>query len=206
MQLDIARVNLTYRNDLSMSQKISIANYEYQYEDDIEIDRGIYIQKEDVKKIISDFLADFCGFRFDLNETNFEATPHLVSLTNNRGTVVIWGVECYLQDWSFSCILDDRTGAILACIFSGNPEDWDELIQGFFDMKDYHNEICERYLNAIYKHYSERINAKFITYHIVQEWDDADQNGYRLIFRDDKDDTFEITVNISIAYGMINTF
>ena len=47
-QLDIERVNLTYRNDLSIAQKISIVNYEYQYEDDIEIDKGIYIQEEDV--------------------------------------------------------------------------------------------------------------------------------------------------------------
>ena len=206
-QLDIERVNLTYRNDLSIAQKISIVNYEYQYEDDIEIDKGIYIQEEDVKQIVSDFLADFSGYRFDVDKGGFYATPHLVSLSNNRGTIVIWAVDFLISDeWEYICFIDDRTGAILRSTFYGFPEDWGNLIHGFYDMDDYHNGICERYLNAIYKHYSEKLNAKFITYHIVQQWDDADQNGYRLIFRDEKDDTFEITLNISIGGGSIETF
>ena len=54
--------------------------------------------------------------------------------------------------------------------------------------------------------YTEKIDAKFITYHEVQDWQDQDMRGYRMIFRDENDDTFEITVNVYIGYGMLDTF
>ena len=42
--------------------------------------------------------------------------------------------------------------------------------------------------------------------HQVQEWSEADTMGYRLVFRDNRDDTFELTVNISLSEGYIDTF
>lgn len=206
MDLQIERINLSYRDDLSMAQKISIVNYDYQYDDAIEIDKGIYHQRDEIKSIVTDFLADFTGYRFDLQDT-FICEPMLVNLSNNRGTIVIWGVDCWLIDsWSFECFIDDKTGAILRCSFYGDGSEWNNLITGYKEMDDPCKDISEKYLNAIYKHYSEKVDAKFITYHEVQDWQDADMRGYRMIFRDENDDTFEITVNVYISYGMLETF
>ncbi len=206
MDLEVERINLSYRDDLSMAQKINIVNNGYQYDDAIAIDKGIYHQADEIKKIVSDFLADFSGYRFDLKE-QFIIEPMLVNLSNNRGTIVIWGIDCYLvEGWNFQCFVDDKTGAILRCSFFGDPEDWGSLVNGYYDLDEPYKDISEKYLNAIYKHYTEKIDAKFITYHEVQDWQDQDMHGYRMIFRDENDDTFEITVNVYLGYGMLDTF
>ena len=83
MDLEVERINLSYRDDLSMAQKIDIVNNGYQYDDAIAIDKGIYHQADEIKKIVSDFLADFSGYRFDLKE-QFNIEPMLVNLSNNR--------------------------------------------------------------------------------------------------------------------------
>ena len=207
MDLEIERVNLSYRDDLSIAQKINIVNNDYQIDDYITLDKGIYLQAEDVEQIVTDFLADFTGYRFNLKQSDMYISPILINLSNNRGTIVIWSVDCWLgQGWEFMCYIDDKTGAILNCSMYGDPGSWGEMISGFNYMDEVHNEIASKYLNALYTHYSKKLNAKFVTYHLVQEWDEIDQNGYRLIFKDDNDDTFEITLNISISQAYINTF
>ena len=47
--------------------------------------------------------------------------------------------------------------------------------------------------------------VKFMTYHQLQDKDDYFDTGYRLIFRDEKDDTFEVTIYISLATAEIRT-
>ena len=42
-ELEIERVNLTYRDDLTIAQKIEIVNNTYQLADTIELDKGIFI-------------------------------------------------------------------------------------------------------------------------------------------------------------------
>ena len=44
MELDIERINLTYRDDLSIAQKIDITNFESMYEDYIELEKQSIIQ------------------------------------------------------------------------------------------------------------------------------------------------------------------
>ena len=206
MELDIERVNLTYRNDLSIAQKIEIANSEYLFEDYMEMEKGIFIQKDEVISIVTDFLADFTGYRYDFNNAEFYAVPILVNLTYNRGTIVFWVVSCWVEpDWNFSLGIDDKTGAIISFTVSGDPGFWSKLIYDYDSFTNPYESICERYRNALYNHYSDRIGAKFITLHQVQEWNEGDVMGYRLIFRDNNDDTFEITLNISLSYGYIET-
>ena len=107
MELDIERVNLTYRNDLSIAQKIEIANSEYLFEDYMEMERGIFIQQDEVISIVSDFLTDFTGYRYDVNNAEFYAVPILVNLTYNRGTIVFWMVSCWIEtDWNFNFGID----------------------------------------------------------------------------------------------------
>ncbi len=207
MELDIERINLTYRDDLSIAQKIDITNFETMYEDYIELEKGIFIQEEDVQKIVSDFLADFTGFRFNFSVNNFYAVPQLVNLTNNKGTIVIWTITCWVEpSWTFVFGIDDKTGAILRFGMSGSPDNWDSAFDDFYRLNDPYEDLIERYRNAIYNHYSDRIDAKFITMHQVQEWSEEDTMGYRLVFRDNRDDTFELTVNISLSEGYIETF
>ena len=209
MELEIERINLSYRNDLSIADKIKIINNSNVYGESMALDKGIFNQEDDIREIVTEFLADFTGYRFDFWEANFVATPLLVNLPYNNGTIVLWGVECYFEKgWSFEFAIDDKTGAILTCYMDGSYEtDWSSLISDYTNIQyDPYSALSERYRNAIYNHYSKHIDAKFITYHQVQEWTDEDVMGYRMIFRDDKNATFEITVNISLTNQYVNAF
>ncbi len=203
--LEIEQIDLKYRDDLLVNQKISIVNYDFYIDNYFRLDKGIYIQENEVKQIVSDFLADFTGYRFDLQK-DFESSPLLINLSNNRGTIVIWNVECQLTDgWVFQCFVDDKTGAILKSSFYGDPYGWPELISGYYDFDDPSKEITERFCNSIYKHFSNQISAKLVTHHVVDEWTTSDLTSYRLVFRDDKNYTFEITVNVSEVDGYLTT-
>lgn len=203
MQLDIERVNLSYRDDLSIAQKINIVNYEDNYEK-IEIDRGIYFQEEEIRQIIIDFLVEFTGYKFDSLEKVIRPRPFLYNSPSNKGTVVLWEVtECVLENgWLFTCHVDDKTGSILNCFFICSYGDWSTLISDYYSLGDPYAGICERYRNAIYNHYSKTIDAKFINYYRSNEFHfgEEDEQDFKLIFKDDKNDTFDITFSISLDF------
>ena len=131
----------------------------------------------------------------------------IVNLANNRGTIVMWAVNIYLDDnWEFSCLVDDKTGAILRCAFYGDPAYWDDLVHGFDDSYDGYQFLSDRFRTAIYNHYASRLNAKIVTYHLVDNTYYDDSAAYLFIFKDDKNYTFELSVSFSIPYGMVNTY
>ncbi len=203
-ELEIQKINLNYRDDLLINQKISIVNYDFYIDENIRIDKGIYIQEKDVKRIVSDFLADFTGLRYDL-ENDFFAEPWLINLSNNRGTIVIWVVECMLPSgWSFQCFVDDKSGAILKCGFYGGLCDWADLVTGFYDFEAPEKGVTEKFCNALYKHYSGQISAKLVNHFAVDDWEGYDSK-YRLVFRDEKNYTFEVTVTVSLDGTTIAT-
>ena len=167
------------------------------------------LTEEEVIDIISEFLADFTGHHYDLHENDYlvYATPMLVNLTGNRGTTVIWSAEFYIPDgWYFSCAIDDKTGAILKVNFSGYGYNWDSLIFDFASANDPNTLICDKYRNAIYNNYSKRLNAKFVTYHLLQDTYDYDYASYVLIFRDGRNETFEINLGISVNNDYIESY
>ena len=207
-ELDIERVNLSYRDDLTIAQKMEIINNPYQYEDAIELDKGIFLTEDEVTAIVSDFLADFTGYHRSVASDEFLfVTPMLINLTNNRGTTVIWSTEVWIPEgeWYISCTVDDKTGAILKISIDGYSGAWDSLIFDFYSTSNPNEYVCELYRNAIYNQYSSRINAKFVTYHLVQDTYDYDYANYILIFRDGKNETFEISLEISVNAGHIET-
>ena len=203
--LEIKQINLSYRDDLAMSQKISLANVDYEISGGVEIDKGIFVQEDELAKIMGDFLADFTGYRFNVTK-NWYAAPMIVNLANNRGTIVIWGVSILLDNgWEFECLVDDKTGAILRCGFFGDPENWDDLVHGFDDAYDGYEFLSDRFRTAIYNHYASRLNAKIVTYHLVDNTYYDDSAAYLFIFKDDKNYTFELSVFFSLPYGKIET-
>lgn len=207
--LDIERVNLSYRDDLSIGQKITIltSNSEYDYVDYIELEKGIYLQKEDVAKIMQDFLTDFTGRIYEVNEEKlYSCDPVLVNFSGNRGMIVVWFASVNLGNgWDVEFCVDDKTGAILYTYFSGYYTDWDELIEGYRDFSDPCDGICERYLNALYNNLSSKADVKFITYHLLQSYTDEYYSSYRLIFRDERDDTFNITLHLYVDDRYLDT-
>lgn len=208
MELDIEQINLTYRDDLTMNQKINIANYENVFASAVEIDKGIFVQKEELANILGDFLADFTGYRFDV-ESDWYAVPKLVNLSNNRGTIVVWEVSIWLNEsWEFQCYVDDKTGAILQCAFYGDPSSWDNLIVDYnaSENEDAYILLSNRFRTAIYNHYASRIGAKIVTFHMISDTYYDEATGYLLVFKDDKNYTFEFTVTISIPYGRIEPY
>ncbi|MBR3340840.1 MAG: hypothetical protein IKG30_04385 [Clostridiales bacterium] len=206
MDLEIEQINLSYRDDLTMNQKINLANFEDELISAIELDKGIFVQKEGLAKILGDFLADFTGYRFDITRDWF-ATPMLVNLSNNRGNIVVWAVQIWLNDgWEFQCYVDDKTGAILRCSFYGDSGDWENLVLGFDNAYDQNDYLSSKFRTAIYNHYASRLGAKIVTYHLIADESEYDSNEYLLVFKDDRNYSFELTVNFSIPYGNIETY
>ena len=203
--LEIKQINLTYRDDLTMNQKINIAYYESAFEDAIDIDRGIYVQEDELARIIGDFLADFTGYRFDV-ANSWIAVPKLVYL-NNRGTIVVWRIELFLdENWEFECYVDDMTGAILRCAFYGDPDCWDDLVHGIYDAEDPFEFLSNKYRTAVYNHYASRLNAKIVTYHKVGDSNYGEVASYLFVFKDDKNYTFELPVSFYLPYGRIEPY
>ena len=203
--LDIEQINLSYREDLAMNQKINMVKYDINISENIQLEKGVFNTKEDIERIISDFMDDFTGFKHDIKNTIF-VRPTLVNLSNNRGTIVIWFVNCWIaNDWSFECCVDDKTGAILRCNFSSSGATWDQLVSGASLNVDMAKSLTERLSNALYNHYQKQVSAKLVTYRKIQDIPLENSVGYRLVFRDAKNYTFQITIKTSINEGRIET-
>ena len=87
MDLEIQQINLSYRDDLTMQQKINIANYDNDFAGAVELDRGIYVQKEGLELIVEDFLSKYGGIEFD---RSYEALKDKISAAQNfRGLIVL---------------------------------------------------------------------------------------------------------------------
>lgn len=208
-ELEIERVNLTYRDDLTIAQKMEIVNNAYQLEDTITLDKGIFLTEDEVLRIAGEFISDFTDYHYYeyLDDYMSYATPMLINLTGNRGTTVIWNAEFLLPgEWFFNCVIDDKTGAILKVTFEGYGASWDALITDFYSYADPNSKICDLYRNAIYNQYSKRLNAKFVTYHLIQDQYDYDYASYVLIFRDGRNETFEINLGVSVNNGYIESY
>ena len=135
------------------------------------------------------------------------AQPMLANLANNRGTIVIWVVDCKITDeWSLTCYVDDRTGAILRSNIYSVDGLWTDLVDGVEQYSDPSKSIAERYSNAIYNHYQRQLSAKLVTYHMLSESVEDMAVSYRLVFRDGKNYTFQVTVEVSYIYTTIQTY
>ncbi len=207
MDLNIEQVNLSYRDDLTMNQKIIIANFnEEDLSAAIALDKGIFTQKEELAGILGDFLADFTGYRFDIQK-NWDAIPMLVNLSNNRGTIVIWVVSIWFENyWEFQCLVDDKTGSLLHYFFNVDPAYWESLVMGFNDAAETYSYLSDRLRTALYNHYASCIDAKIVTFHTINDLYNENYNSYLFVFKDDKNYTFELTVTISVPYGRIEPY
>ena len=65
--------------------------------------------------------------------------------------------------------------------------------------------LTERLSNALYNHYQKQVSAKLVTYRKIQDIPLENSVGYRLVFRDAKNYTFQITIKTSINEGRIET-
>ena len=206
MNLAIDPINLSYRDELAINQKINVINFEYDPNMALKIDKGIYHQADDIERIVSDFVADFTGFRYDVKYSAY-ATPYLINLTNNRGTVVFWVVTCnVVSSWSIYAIIDDKTGAILQCHLESEGEGWQILVQGAEEYVNVSKSISEKFSNALYNHYVRQLSAKIVTYNKVADPEIEGYSGYTLVFRDSKNYTFQLTVRVDGTFPTLLTF
>ena len=61
--LDIEQINLSYREDLAMNQKINMVKYDINISENIGLEKGVFSTKEDIERIISEFMVDFTGYK-----------------------------------------------------------------------------------------------------------------------------------------------
>ncbi|MCQ2502400.1 MAG: hypothetical protein MJ084_01405 [Saccharofermentans sp.] len=190
-ELEINKINLSYREELTMSQKLTVVQDTYNYQNAISLDSGIYIQEEELNAIVNEFIFDFCGRTFAI-EDFISVTPFLFSLENDKGTAVIWSVDVTSEDgWDFKFFIDDQTGAILKCsIVSYSDYTWDELFNANVTVYD---DVCNRFCTALLNHYEKRLNARLVNNNAVNTGND-DILEYSYIFRDEKNYTFQINL------------
>ena len=207
-QLDIEQVNLSYRDDLTIAQRMNIVGRAYDREEYMKIDKGRYFQKEDISLILNEFLSDFTGYRLDVMDDNREFEPLLINTENDRGTLVVWHViSRFSGGWSFEWLVDDKTGVILFCGLSGERDNWKSVIYDFTESDKSVDIMCEKYRSAIYNHYSKMINAKYVNCYQDNSniWIDDDGRDYIIIFKDDKNNSFEVHLTVSISYAFFYT-
>lgn len=202
-ELEINKINLSYREELTMSQKLTVVQDSYTYQNAISLDSGIYIQDEELDAIVNEFIFDFCGRSFAIEDL-ISATPFLFSLENNKGTAVIWAVDVTSDDgWNFSFFIDDQTGAILKCtIVSYYDNTWDELFNK--DVTIY-GDVCPRFCTALLNHYEKRLNARLVNNNAVNTGDDGFVE-YSYIFRDEKNYTFQINMICDTDIAHLETY
>ena len=206
-ELDIRQINLSYREDLSMSQKVCILKEDYGFYDAVELDRGIFLEKTELVKILNDFMYDLTGRHCNV-EDDMQASPFLVSFEDNMGTTVIWGALCSYRGWTISFFVDDKTGALLGCRFYGDADNatWGDLIVGCDDALNGYNFVSGKFCTAIYHHYVTRLDAKLVTYNILPNHDSGDVVEYMFVFKDDKNYTFQLNIRFSMSDTMAETF
>ena len=85
--LDIEQINLSYREDLAMNQKINMVKYDINISENIGLEKGVFSTKEDIERIISEFMVDFTGYKHDVSYSLY-AKPMLDKLSNNSCSIV----------------------------------------------------------------------------------------------------------------------
>ena len=214
-QLSIEQINLTYQDDLTMSQKIRLASGLEYYEEVITLNRGMYSSRDEVKEILTDFLISFTGRSYSQNEITWVFTPLLYNMPDNQGAIVLWEVRAHIKDWFLGFLVDDRSGAILTCSFYSISSGWDALIKDLSDGPSAPYFLFNRFSTALNHHYRERIDAKLMSISTsnvsVTNEDDNGNEGepvyyYAVSFKDDKNYTYTIVIELSPTAPMLNTY
>ena len=156
-EVQIKQIDLSFQSDLDTASRLRLVN-ESAVDATTPLERGIYLQQEDIEEISRQFLQELTGSRFSTFEF-LDATPMLFSFSD-EGTILVWVVYAELGDeWFWEAMLDDQTGIILRCDVEGGAWNWPALFPEYdveVPVEDY---ISSQLSEALRSHYSRQLGT-----------------------------------------------
>lgn len=199
--VSIRQVDLSYQSDLQITDRLRLMQ-SYTFASSTSLERGVYQDAEQVRRIVENFLRQLTGFHHTVTAQNCTAQPTLLSF-NGEGVFVAWTVAVSLNDaWSFDAVLDDQTGLILCCELESIAQHWDRLFPSFYEAESSEVFLYNSLQEAIRQHYQAQLSVSYTATVIA---DDSDGNicyGNVLLYEGDQE-SYRVPFWFVVSEGML---
>ena len=156
-ELQVRQVDLTYRSDLSIEDRILLLRDPEAFQQTTVLSDGICLTEDQVWDIATAFLRELTGPDTVMPRESFEATPQLF-VFDDCGTFLVWQLTMEINEsWYCNIMIDDQNGVILQCVLSGGEADWDRLLSDFAGEET----AGEALRNVLQRHYCDRLSADY---------------------------------------------
>lgn len=178
--VSIRQIDISYQTDLSAADKLRLMQGRPSV-DSVSLERGIFMTDREVRSVMEQFLKELTGNSFELGVKNFSAAPMLLNY-GSEGSVLVWNVTVYLDDsWRCDAVVDDQTGLLLECSFSGFPEWWETLFCDLENVTDVREHICSMLGDALCAHCSRQLSVAYTVSLTEEEMQDYGGSGVFLL-------------------------
>lgn len=178
--VSIRQIDISYQTDLSAADKLRLMQGRPSV-DSVSLERGIFMTDREVRSVMEQFLKELTGNSFELGAKNFSAAPMLLNY-GSEGSVLVWNVMVSLDDsWRCDAVVDDQTGLLLECSFSGYPEWWETLFYDLESVTDVREHICSVLGDALCAHCSRQLSVAYTVSLTEEEMQDFGGSGVFLL-------------------------
>ncbi len=178
--VSIRQIDISYQTDLSAADKLRLMR-ERPSADTVPLERGIFMTDRDVRSVVEQFLKELTGNPLELGAKNFSAAPMLLNY-GSEGSVLVWNVMVSLDDsWRCDAVVDDQTGLLLECSFSGYPEWWETLFYDLESVTDVREHICSVLGDALCAHCSRQLAIAYTASLTEKDMQDFGGSGVFLL-------------------------
>lgn len=199
--LEIKQFDISYQSDLDTAARLQII-HDTPDSSAMPLERGIYLQAQDVEKIAKQFLRECTGNPSVICE-RFEITPILFSFSG-EGTFIGWDVSMIVNEsWTWDALIDDQTGLILRCSFAGAPMQWDSLFPEFGSEADSVTYIVDKLSSALCSHFQAKLSEALSS---DIRWEESGDYVYiaSILLSEDSIPKYTIPVVFVLEEGMIS--
>ena len=199
-ELQIRQIDLSFQSDLDTASRLSLAR-ESAAEAMTPLERGIYLQRQDVQEICEQFVRDLTGERLSM-QGQFDITPALLSFPE-EGTSIAWIVNAYSDSgWMLEALIDDQTGVILRGSMESALPEWEALLDLPDSWVELNDAVSARLCDALCRHFNTRLDAALHA-SAQPEWDDEEMYSAELVLSEDGEELYRIPYSIRVDRGVI---
>ena len=199
--VSIRQIDISYQTDLSAADKLRLMQGRPSV-DSVSLERGIFMTDREVRSVMEQFLKELTGNSFELGVKNFSAAPMLLNY-GSEGSVLVWNVMVYLDDsWRCDAVVDDQTGLLLECSFSGFPEWWETLFCDLENVTDVREHICSMMGDALCAHCSRQLSVAYTVSLTEEEMQDFGGSGV-FLFSENGQERLRIPFLLILTEGFL---